>query len=135
MPLSEHEQRLLEQMERAMSADDPKFANAMRGSRHGRAARRRLLVGIAAVVVGLVLLIIGVSTSTIWLGAGGFVVMLAGTIWAFSPSPARTTDARGAGQQAPAAGAPRPPRPGKPRRSGTFMERLEQRWDRRRGQW
>lgn len=133
MPLSEHEQRLLEQMERALSADDPKFANAMRGSRHGRAARRRLLVGIAAVVVGLVLLIIGVSTSAIWLGAGGFVVMLAGTIWAFSP--ARSTEARAAGQQTPTTDAPRPPRPGKPRRSGTFMERLEQRWDRRRGQW
>lgn len=133
MPLSEHEQRLLEQMERAMSADDPKFANAMRGSRHGRAARRRLLVGIAAVVVGLVLLIIGVSLPQVLLGAGGFVVMLAGTFWAFSQP--RSTELHVAGQKPPAAGAPRPPRPGKPRRSGSFMERLEQRWDRRRGQW
>ena len=130
MPLSEHEQRLLEQMERALSADDPKFANAMKGSRHGRAARRRLLVGIAAVVVGLVLLIIGASTSRIWLGAGGFIVMLAGTIWAFSP-------ARGAGTAGgqPPVGGSRPVRPVKSRRSGSFMERLEQRWDRRRGQW
>ncbi len=132
MPLSEHEQRLLEQMERALSADDPKFANAMKGSRHGRAARRRLLIGIAAVVVGLVLLIIGASSSQIWLGAGGFIVMLAGTIWAFSP--ARGTTGAAAGQP-PTTGAPRPPRTGKPRRSGSFMERLEQRWDRRRGQW
>lgn len=132
MPLSEHEQRLLEQMERALSADDPKFANAMKGSRHGRAARRRLLIGIAAVVVGLVLLIIGVSTSQVWLGAGGFIVMLAGTIWAFSPARG-TTGA--AGGQPPTTGAPRPPRSGKSRRSGSFMERLEQRWDRRRGQW
>ncbi|MEZ0164070.1 DUF3040 domain-containing protein [Kineococcus sp. LSe6-4] len=132
MPLSEHEQRLLEQMERALSADDPKFANAMKGSRHGRAAKRRLLVGTAAVVVGLVLLIIGASTSQIWLGAGGFIVMLAGAIWAFSP--ARGTDGT-AGGQPPTKGAPRPPRAGKSRRSGSFMERLEQRWDRRRGQW
>lgn len=130
MPLSEHEQRLLEQMERALSADDPKFANAMKGSRHGRAARRRLFIGIAAVVVGLVLLIIGASMSLIWLGAGGFIVMLAGTIWAFSP-------ARGAGAASgqPPVGAPRPTRPSKSRKSGSFMERLEQRWDRRRGQW
>ena len=133
MPLSEHEQRLLEQMERALSADDPKFANAMRGSRHGRAAKRRLLVGIVAVVVGLVLLIIGASTSQIWLGAGGFIVMLAGTIWAFSP--ARGTGAAAGQPPAGAAGATRRPRPGKARRGGTFMERLEQRWDRRRGQW
>ncbi|MEW1957267.1 DUF3040 domain-containing protein [Kineococcus sp. NPDC059986] len=132
MPLSEHEQRLLEQMERALSADDPKFANAMKGSRHGRAARRRLLIGIAAVVVGLVLLIIGASTSQIWLGAGGFIVMLAGTIWAFSPARGTTGAASG---QPPTTGAPRPPRAGKSRRSGSFMERLEQRWDRRRGQW
>ncbi|NAZ88629.1 DUF3040 domain-containing protein [Kineococcus indalonis] len=132
MPLSEHEQRLLEQMERALSADDPKFANAMRGSRHGRAARRRLVIGVVAVVVGLVLLVVGASTSKIWLGAGGFIVMLAGAIWAFSP--ARGTGARTDGQ--PAAGnAPRPPRPGRPRRNGSFMERMEQRWDRRRGQW
>ncbi|WP_432571445.1 DUF3040 domain-containing protein [Kineococcus sp. SYSU DK005] len=132
MPLSEHEQRLLEQMERALSADDPKFANAMRGSRHGRAARRRLVIGVAAVVVGLVLLVVGASTSKIWLGAGGFIVMLAGAIWAFSP--ARGTAVRPDGQ--PGAGsAPRPPRPGRSRRGGSFMERMEQRWDRRRGQW
>ncbi|GAA0324124.1 DUF3040 domain-containing protein [Kineococcus aurantiacus] len=131
MPLSEHEQRLLEQMERALSADDPKFANAMKGSRHGRAAKRRLVIGIAAVVVGLVLLIIGVSTSQVWLGAGGFIVMLAGTIWAFSPA----RGASGAATGQPPTGAPRPPRPGKSRRTGSFMERLEQRWDRRRGQW
>ncbi|MCI2239692.1 DUF3040 domain-containing protein [Paenibacillus sp. TRM 82003] len=133
MPLSEHEQRLLEQMERALSADDPKFANAMRGSRHGRAARRRLVLGIAAVVVGLVLLVVGASTSQIWLGAGGFIVMLAGAIWAFSP--ARGTGPRADGQ--PDAAGPRPPRPGRTRRSGSFMERMEHRWDRRRGggQW
>lgn len=133
MPLSEHEQRLLEQMERALSADDPKFANAMKGTRHGRAARRRLFIGIAAVVLGLVLLIIGASSSQIWLGAGGFIVMLAGTIWAFSP--ARGTSGATDGQPQPTTGAPRPPRPAKSRRSGSFMERLEQRWDRRRGQW
>ncbi|WP_432485182.1 DUF3040 domain-containing protein [Kineococcus esterisolvens] len=131
MPLSEHEQRLLEQMERALSADDPKFANAMRGSRHGRAARRRLVIGIAAVVAGLVLLVVGASTSQIWLGAGGFIVMLAGAIWAFSP--ARGAGARTDGQ--PGVATPRPPRPGRTRRSGSFMHRMEQRWDRRRGQW
>ncbi|MFB9377675.1 DUF3040 domain-containing protein [Kineococcus gynurae] len=134
MPLSEHEQRLLEQMERALSADDPKFANAMRGSRSGKAARRRLLVGIAAVVVGLVLLVIGVSQSQIWIGAGGFVVMLAGTIWAFSPA------RNGSGPQpTPTPGSSGRSRGGKERRSsgstGTFMQRLEQRWDRRRNQW
>ncbi|NAZ83385.1 DUF3040 domain-containing protein [Kineococcus sp. R8] len=133
MPLSEHEQRLLEQMERALSADDPKFANAMRGSRQGRAARRRLLVGIAAVVVGLVLLVIAVSSSQTWLGAASFVVMLAGLFWALSPAKG-TADSRAA--TPPAAGDPRAAaRPARQRKSGSFMERLEQRWDRRRNQW
>ena len=133
MPLSEHEQRLLEQMERALSADDPKFANAMRGSRQGRAARRRLLVGIAAVVVGLVLLVIAVSSGQTWLGAASFVIMLAGAFWALSPAKG-VPDVRAA--TPPTAGGSRPAaRPGRPRRGGSFMERLEQRWDRRRNQW
>jgi hypothetical protein len=133
VPLSEHEQRLLEQMERALSADDPKFANAMRGSRQGRAARRRLLVGIAAVVVGLVLLVIAVSSGQTWLGAVSFVVMLAGAFWALSPAKG-TAEAPAA--TPPTAGPSGPaPRPARPRRSGSFMERLEQRWDRRRNQW
>lgn len=134
MPLSEHEQRLLEQMERALSADDPKFANAMRGSRQGRAARRRLLVGIAAVVVGLVLLVIAVSNGQTWLGAVSFVVMLAGAFWALSPAKS-TTDASAAAKPPTAGATGSAPRPARARRSGSFMERLEQRWDRRRNQW
>ncbi|GAA3106389.1 hypothetical protein GCM10020254_60330 [Streptomyces goshikiensis] len=31
VPLSEHEQRMLEQMERALYAEDPKFATALEG--------------------------------------------------------------------------------------------------------
>ncbi|WP_345713117.1 DUF3040 domain-containing protein, partial [Kineococcus glutinatus] len=76
MPLSDHEQRLLEQMERALSADDPKFASAMRGSHRAQTARRRLLVGGAALVAGLVLLVIGVATPNVVVGVVGFVIML-----------------------------------------------------------
>ncbi|HNE89871.1 MAG TPA: DUF3040 domain-containing protein, partial [Actinomycetota bacterium] len=35
MPLSEHEQRLLEQMERALMAEDPKFATSLRHGSSG----------------------------------------------------------------------------------------------------
>ena len=45
MPLSENEQRLLEQMERALYAEDPKFASAMRGANRRPGAGRRLLLG------------------------------------------------------------------------------------------
>ena len=47
MPLSEHEQRLLEQMERALYAEDPKFASALRGhDLRGRYRRRLLAAGL-----------------------------------------------------------------------------------------
>ena len=40
MPLSEEELRLLEQMERALVEEDPKFASTLRGTSLRRSARR-----------------------------------------------------------------------------------------------
>ncbi len=60
MPLSEHEQRLLEQIERALYAEDPKFASTVRGARLRRPSRRRRLQGIALFVLGVALLVLGV---------------------------------------------------------------------------
>ena len=55
MPLSEHEQRLLEQMERALYAEDPKFATALRGSDlRGRYRRRAAYGAIGRLIVGVV---------------------------------------------------------------------------------
>src|SRR4051794_41840766 len=50
VPLSENEQRLLEQMERALYAEDPKWASAMRGAVRRSSSARRLLLGIGGVV-------------------------------------------------------------------------------------
>jgi hypothetical protein len=41
VPLSEHEQRLLEQMERALYAEDPKFASTLRSAGPRPGSRRR----------------------------------------------------------------------------------------------
>ena len=79
MPLSENEQRLLEQMERALYAEDPKFASAMRGAARRTGAARRLLLGLAGVVLGLVVLLVGVAKQQVPIGVVGFVLMLAGT--------------------------------------------------------
>ena len=57
MPLSDHEQRLLEQMERALSAEDPKFVTAMRGADLRRRYQRRALLASLMFVVGIVMLI------------------------------------------------------------------------------
>ncbi|NLU82911.1 DUF3040 domain-containing protein [Rhodococcus sp. HNM0569] len=61
MPLSEHEQRMLDQIESALYAEDPKFASHVRGGRLRAASSRRRLQSIALFVLGLVLLIAGVA--------------------------------------------------------------------------
>ena len=80
MPLSEHEQRLLEQMERALYAEDPKLASTLRGADLRAHQRRRVIVGSLGLLVGLGLLLAGVSIG--WpLGVVGFLVMLASAWW------------------------------------------------------
>ncbi|WP_395652949.1 DUF3040 domain-containing protein [Phycicoccus elongatus] len=55
MPLSEHEQQMLEQMEQALASEDPRFAHQMRGGTTLAVRRRRLVLGILGVVIGLAL--------------------------------------------------------------------------------
>jgi hypothetical protein len=75
VPLSEHEQRLFEQIERSL-AEDPKFASAVRASDPRFHARRRLLIAAVVVVVGLALVVYGTVRQSPLLGVAGFVVML-----------------------------------------------------------
>ncbi|SDO76963.1 Protein of unknown function [Klenkia soli] len=80
MPLSEHEQKLLEQIERALVDDDPKFASQVRTGDRRKAARRKLQVGALLVVVGLAALVGGAALPSVPLGVVGFLVMLAGAV-------------------------------------------------------
>jgi DUF3040 family protein len=86
MPLSEHEQRQLEQIERALYAEDPKFASTVRGGRLHRPSRRRRLQGIAVFVLGLALLVIGAVIPALRpadipvLSVVGFLVMFGGAV-------------------------------------------------------
>jgi hypothetical protein len=78
VPLSEHEQRLLEQIERALVDDDPKFASSVRsGDRRGK-ARRKLQVGFLLFVLGMAALIGGAVVPSVPLGALGFLVAFGG---------------------------------------------------------
>ncbi len=121
MPLSEHEQRLLEQMEKALYAEDPKFATSLRSAPGARAARGRAALGVLAVLAGVGLLIGGVATTIIALGVIGFLAMLVGCVAIYSAF------TRGAAEPAADAPAPAPERSSK---SG-FMNRMEDRWRRR----
>jgi hypothetical protein len=75
VPLSEHEQRLFEQIERSL-AEDPKFASAVRATDPRFHAKRRMIVAAVLLLAGMALLVYGVAISQPLLGVGGFVVML-----------------------------------------------------------
>ncbi|MFJ2116361.1 MULTISPECIES: DUF3040 domain-containing protein [unclassified Streptomyces] len=126
MPLSEHEQRMLEQMERALYAEDPKFATALEGSGLRTYTRRRVYQAVAGFLVGIALLMAGMVAQQIWISVVGFLVMLgcavlAVTGWRKAPKP---------GEQRSAGGASADRRQSGQRRS--MMNRIEQRWQRRR---
>ncbi len=95
MPLSEEELKLLEQMERALVEEDPKFASTLRGTSLRRSARRRAIVAGVVFVVGIALLMGGVMSGTGPLGFGigiaGFVVMLGSATVALTAAPSRSS--------------------------------------------
>ncbi|MET0415231.1 MAG: DUF3040 domain-containing protein, partial [Actinoplanes sp.] len=81
MPLSEHEQRLFDQIEQSL-AEDPKFASAVRASDPRFHARRRLLVAAFVIILGLALVVYGTVSTNTPLGVAGFVVMLGSAAFA-----------------------------------------------------
>jgi hypothetical protein len=78
VPLSEHEQRLLEQIERALVDDDPKFASTVRTGDARLKARRKVQLGVLLLIVGLGILILGVVIPQTIVGVLGFLVMFGG---------------------------------------------------------
>ena len=124
MPLSEHEQRLLEQIEQSLYAEDPKFARTWRSKNLHNLKRTRAFRAVAALVLGVAVLLAGVITLPgqtslgIGLGVGGFLIMLAAGWYAFATR----------NLVRPVAGAA-PARPARGRRS--LLARLEERWERR----
>ncbi len=152
MPLSEHEQRQLEQIEQALYADYPKLAQAVRAKDPRIHYKRRVVHAAIGFLLGVGLLLAGVVSKIIPVGVGGFVVMLACAMWALTSwrhmggitSGRGLTMARGPGRARGGGGTRgasgprgqrRARRPGRDRRGRAggagFMERLEERWRRR----
>ena len=126
MPLSEHEQRLLDQIERALYAEDPKFASNVRGARMRSLSHRRRFQGIALFVLGLLLLVAGVMLPVRPVGIPvisvlGFLVMFAGTVVAIFCRRAAGDGGRGTALDRSATGQGR----------STLAQRMEQRFRRR----
>ncbi len=132
MPLSEHEQRMLDQIESALYAEDPKFASSVRGGNLRAPSARRRLQGIVLFVVGLALLVSGVAFKATMIGGFpvlsviGFVVMFGGVIFA-------VTGPRRAGKDSKSVADPGAPRSKKAKggSGGSFTSRMEDRFRRR----
>ena len=125
MPLSEHEQRLLEQMEKALYAEDPKFATSLRSPVLSRASRGRAVLGVLGTLLGMGILLAGVAVPLPALGVLGFAIMLVSAVVAYSAfrsAPAQeaqsTTDRPEAADKTAKGRSP-------------FMERMEDRWRKR----
>ncbi len=117
MPLSEQEQRLLDEMERSLYHHDADDVATV--GRRLRASHTAIALAIVAGVVGIALLIVGVVVQLPLVGVAGFAVMFLGAMLGFAP-PRRLTvprDARDAGA----------------RRPGLF-DSVNERWDPRREQ-
>jgi len=135
VPLSEHEQRQLEQIEQALRAGDPRFADAVAAADPRMHYRRRVIAAALGFVIGVGLLLAGVVINVIPVAVAGFVVMLACSLWAVTSYRRMTGTAtgraavkdRGPGSRRHAA---RGRRPGQQAGSG-LMGRLEERWRRR----
>lgn len=122
MPLSEHEQRLFEQIERSL-AEDPKFASAVRATDPRFHAKRRMIAAAVLLLAGMGLLVYGVAISIPPLGVGGFVVMLGALVFGVQAyRRGQSTDLHAVGGTAT--------RRTRQRRAG-LVDRLEERWRRR----
>ena len=127
MALSDEEQRLLEQMEAALAAEDPKLVNTLRGTGARRVHRRRAALAGVGFLAGLALLIVGISTQ-LFLSVLGFVIMVISAVTAIyswqhvssGPDPGRGGDRA------------KTPQGSRPSDGQGFMDKMEERWRRRR---
>jgi hypothetical protein len=130
MPLSDHEQRMLEQIESALYAEDPKFASSVRGGGLRAPTTRRRVQGVALFVIGLAMLVSGVAFKATMIGSFpilsvfGFLVMFGGVVFAITGPRVGSV-----GDRSGASGAPKQKR-GKGA-GGSFTSRMEDRFRRR----
>jgi hypothetical protein len=135
VPLSEHERRQLEQIEQALRASDPRFADVVQAADPRVHYRHQAIAAAVGFLVGVGLLLAGVVVNVILIAVAGFVVMLACSMWALN-SYRRITGSttshvpakgRGSGKKRHAAQGRRVDK----KAGSALMGRLEERWRRR----
>jgi hypothetical protein len=130
VPLSEHEQRLLDQIERQLYADDPKFAASVRSHDLKSHTSRRIKRFAALLVVGLGALVAGAVLHNVFVGVAGFLLMLAaGLVIARGVQRLGHGDTNVVRLDAPRRRRSRDQRPAGPK--GSLRDRAEERFRRR----
>lgn len=125
MPLSEHEQRLLEEMERSLYNNDADFVATV-SPRGGRPNYRRIALGALIALVGIVAIVTGIMIKQPLVGMVGFIVILGGALLALSSPRSRAQEPLDGLGSSRSSSASR-----KTRAGGGFMDRMNERWDRR----
>lgn len=119
MPLSEHEQRLLDEMERNLYRHDADVVSSVSGAKF-RPNSKSIVWGVLGALAGIALVVAGVMTHQVWLGVLGFVAVLAGVLAAMRPAP-----------ESPTGAAPTQSAKSSTSTKMSFMDRMNDRWDRR----
>ncbi|NQW75033.1 MAG: DUF3040 domain-containing protein [Candidatus Planktophila sp.] len=115
MALSDHEKRMLQEMEAALLTEDPRLFSALSGN--VRAIRpRSTFIGLGLILLGLITLFTGLIAQITPIGLLGFILALAGVITLISMFGTRTPRIKGA------------------RRARGLGPRLQERWDERNNQ-
>ena len=81
MPLSEHEQRILEDIERRLQQEDPRFAQQVARASVSSELARRVRLGVLVFVAGFVMLML--FWVSVWVAITGFAVMLAAALFVY----------------------------------------------------
>lgn len=124
MPLSDHEQRLLDEIEQALYAEDPKFAASVRLARTRSRTRRAAVLCVFGIAAGLALVLVGLITNLIALSVIGFVFVVASCGYAVQLI--RGRGHHNSASSGSASSSNRAPRPG-----GGLKGRMEERLRRR----
>lgn len=80
MPLNEDEQRILEEIERQFYEEDPELARSVAKASLRSSSRPYRRLAVAGFVVGLIVMLFS-FTSSVWVAAGGFLLMLGSAGW------------------------------------------------------
>ena len=82
MPLSEHEQKILEDIERSLQKEDPRFAQQVSHHSLFSLLSRRIRIGALAFVAGFVMLMLFMVS--LWVALAGFAVMLFSALFIYN---------------------------------------------------